>query len=435
MLLERAGQSLRGAVSFNRLSEQARSIHIPGRIISCPTNLAHCTRTLFSQITTQLRGKGVPLSRFTHSSPSIRQSLSLPARIALSRPLRAPSLPRVPRVPGNVTQVGLGTARNFSTSRPIFQNLVQNVPVAGRSFYEVGWDVKLRKEKNSKIRRPKNTHRKAKVADKLILSPEPISSSASMSYDEEVRHYFGAPARQLVTTYLQIPLAPTPTSRVRLPSSPSPRLLPLPALAKEHASHSKHAIRVSSLFRRLDAARVWERGVSCETFGDPSGLCTILRLEFEGWTEDMVRDVLGDAGKDWCTIQEVRLAPQAGSGHQALELSPLIEAASSKPSSEISLVMPTVDVSSCLATASSPPLSWSSAPSSPRSSDGSGYSLPSVPESVLGEDGIPDTSSHDPPPSTADEWASVTRSSPNPSWLGFSSDFARRASHHEGTIF
>jgi hypothetical protein len=257
-----------------------------------------------------------------------------------------------------------------------------------------------------------------------------------MSYDEEVRHYFKTPAKQLVTTYLQIPLAPTPTSRVPLPSSSSLRLLPLPALAKEHASHSKHAICLSSLFRRLDAARVWERGASCETFGDPSGLCTILRIEFEGWTEDMVREVLGDAGKDWCTIQEVRLALQADSGHQSLELSPSTEAVTSKPRSEISFVMPTVDVSSYSAAASSSPPSWSSAPSSPRSFDGSDYSLPSDPESVSGEDSIPDTSSHDPSrSSTADEWTSVARSPPNTSWLGFSSDFARRASYHEGDIF
>ena len=167
-----------------------------------------------------------------------------------------------------------------------------------------------------KIRRPTNTHRKAKVADKLILSLEPISPSASMSYDEEVRHYFRAPATQLVTIYLQIPLAPTPTWRVPLPSSPSPRLHPLPALAKDMLPIQSTPYACLHCFV-ASMQREWERRVSCETFGDPSGLCTILRLEFEGWTEDMVRDVLGYTGKDWCTIQEVRLAPQADSGHQA----------------------------------------------------------------------------------------------------------------------
>ena len=190
MLLERTGQFLLGTASFRRLSEQTRSIHIPRRIISpsSPSNLVHRTRTLVTQLITQFRAQGVPVHRFIHSSPSIRQSLSLPARIALSRPLRAPCLPSAPRIPGSVTHVGLGTARNFSTGRPIFQHLVQNVPVAGRAFYEVDWDLKLREE-SSKNRKPKNTHRKAKLADKLTRLPEHISTSTSTTTDEEVQHY------------------------------------------------------------------------------------------------------------------------------------------------------------------------------------------------------------------------------------------------------
>jgi hypothetical protein len=474
MLLARAGQPLLGAVSFRRLSEQTRSIHIPKRVIppSSPANLVHRTRAFFSQLITQLQGQGPPVSRFTHSSPSIRQSLSLPARIALSRPLRAPCLPRAPRVPGNVTQVGLGTARNFSTARPIFQNLVQNVPVAGRTFYQVDWDLNLRKEKNSKVRRPKSAHRKVKLADKLTPLPE---HSVLPTSPEELLDYFQFPSEPLVTTYLQIPLAPTPTSRVPLSSSSSPRLLPLPALAKEHASHSKHAIRVSSLFRRLDAARVWQRGATCETFGDPSGLCIILRVRFAGWSEDMVKGVLGDAGKEWCTIQEMRPLGEVQSEPPDSQMSPPVRPASSNSINEMAYVMPILDFSSSIAAEDSPPSSWSPMPSRPRpfSDGGSYYTLSSMPASVVDEESAPpsswssmpssprsfsddgsdysfpaisdeesvvDISAHDPslPPSTVDEWSSVARSpttSPSSSWLGFSSDFAARTYPEGGGLF
>ena len=401
MLLQKAGQPLLGAVSFRRLSEQTRSIHIPRRIISpsSPINLVQRTRTLLTQLIGQIHGRGLQVSRFTHPTPSIRQSLSFPARIALSRPLRAPCLPRAPRVPGNVTQVGLSTARNFSTGRPIFQNIVQNVPVAGRAFYEVDWDLNLREEKNSRVRRPKKADRKTKLADKL--TPLPVT------VEEEIQHYFHIPSTPPVTTYLQIPLAPTPTSRVPLtPSSSSPPLLPLPRLAKEHASHSKHAIRVSSLFRRLDAARVWERGATCETFGDPSGLCTILRVKFDGWSEDMVRHVLGDAGKGWCTIQELRLAPEMHSGPPSssltyvmpiLDFSASFATANSPPSSRSSMLFSDagsdcsyslIPESASIATANSSPSPWSSMPSSPQmfSDVGSDYSFPSIPESPWDED-------------------------------------------------
>ena len=407
-MLERAGQSLLGTAPFRRLSEQTRSIHIPRRIISppSPANLVHRTRTLFNQLTAQLRGQTVPVSRFTHSSPSIRQSLSLPARIALSRPLRTPCLPKAPRIPGNVTHVGLGTARNFSTARPIFQNIVQNVPVAGRAFYEVDWDIKLREEKNSKVRRPKKANREVKSPSKLSALPEHKFTPTSSVTDGEVQHFFTSPSQPLVITYLQIPLAPTPTSRVPLSPYPSsPHLLPLSAIAKEHASHSKHGMRVSSLFRRLDAARVWERGASCETFGDPSGLCTILRIKFEGWTRDAVKEVLGDAGRDWCTIQELRSASEVNSEPPDSLLSPT-RVVPSEPMEEMALLMPRLEFSASFTAGNSSSLSLSPASSSASLlSDGaSDCSFPSISESGWEEDLIGDTSSRDASLSGTDLW-------------------------------
>ena len=461
MLLTRAGQPLLGAVSFRRLSEQTRSIHLPKRIISpsSPANLVHRTRTLFTQFITQLQGRGIPVSHLSHSAPSIRQSLSLPVRIALSRPLRSPCLPRASRVPGNVIQVGLGNARNFSTGQPIFQNLVQNVPVVGRAFYEVDWDLSLRQEKDSKVRRPKIADRKVKLADKLTPLPEHFTGPTSY-ITEEVQHYFHSPSEPLITTYLQIPLAPTPTSRVPLSSSsPStPCLLPLPVLAKEHASHSKHAIRVSSMFRRLDAARVWQRGATCETFGDPSGLCTILRVKFAGWSEEMVKDVLGDAGKDWCTIQELHTNHEVRFEPQDSLMSPLAQPASSNTINEMAYVMPILDFSSSFLATDSLPPSFSddtsdctfplilasvggeeSAPpsSSPWSfSDGgSDYSFPSIPD----DESVQNLSAHTPSlsPSAADEWYNITRSSTSASssWPSFSSEFATRACSESGAFF
>ncbi|KAF8590500.1 hypothetical protein K439DRAFT_1403596 [Ramaria rubella] len=456
MLLARAGGTLVGTAPLRRLAEQTRSIHIPRRI-GAPTpsasTLIQRTRALFTRLITHIEGQAVPISRSVHSTPSIRQSLSLPARIALSKPLKAPCLPRAPRVPGNVTQVGLGTARNFSTGRPIFQHLVENVPVAGRAFYEIDWDLEMRKEKNLKIRRPNKNQHEAKLADKLTPVSGFVGGPPLIANDsEELQHYFETPSAPLVTTYLQIPLAPTPTSRVPLTDSPSsPRLLPLPALAKEHASHSKHAIRVSSLFRRLDAARVWERGASCQTYGDRSGLCTILRIKFDGWSEDMVRNVLGHAGKGWCTIQEFRIPDpnaQAGVQYASSMLATATQVSSPEPmscgnnsSSGISFVMPTLDFSSSFASTCHSPSTWSTIKSDssqmPDSDVESDYSFPSAPESTWSDEASMIDSSAGNSLSSSREWSSSvpTSDTSSPNWLSFSSDFASKASYHQGDIF
>jgi hypothetical protein len=59
----------------------------------------------------------------------------------------APRLPCPPTVPRSITQVELGTARNFTTGRPILQNIadnVHNVPVASRALLEADPDMKDR---------------------------------------------------------------------------------------------------------------------------------------------------------------------------------------------------------------------------------------------------------------------------------------------------
>lgn len=217
------------------------------------------------------------------------------------RPFGAYHLPKPPSVQRSVFQVGLGTARNFHSARPVFQNLVQNVPVVGRAFCEADWQIKVKQEKQkSNLAKKRSTKKKTKEMMK------PVEKKVATAEAEEFDHYFAAPAVPEMTTYLLIPLAPTPTARNPLPASPSPSLLPIAVLLDIHASHELHSLRVSSLFARLDVSQVWTNpGVSCSVYGDPSGLASILKVEFRGWSEAEVRAILGEAGTGWCVLEEV----------------------------------------------------------------------------------------------------------------------------------
>jgi hypothetical protein len=215
--------------------------------------------------------------------------------------------------------VGLGTARNFSSSRPLFQDLVENVPVIGRALYEadIEWDQKMRKEQEKMKRATKGKENVKKT--KEMLKPKDsdvlriiLEDSTVQSKSEEMEHYFPNASVAPVTTLLLIPLAPTPSSRLPLSNDTrADRLLPFPQLASIHATHSTHSLRVSSLFTRLDQAHVWERGVKCSAYGqgraqDDEGTCTVLKLEFLGWTAAEVRSVIGESGTGWCVLEEIR---------------------------------------------------------------------------------------------------------------------------------
>ncbi|TFK46379.1 hypothetical protein OE88DRAFT_1715004 [Heliocybe sulcata] len=299
-----------------------RSIHIPSiprTTHTTPPGLAHkllsTTRSLLSgfvgHLTTPgtLRGAhGVP-SRSLHSArpQTIQQRLSLPSRYALSTPLHAPRLPKPPVVPRSTTQVGLGAARNFSTARPIFQNLVQNVPIAGRSLYEADWEIRMPELEKAKMGKAKEMKEVKKGKEMMKPKQKKERKDKAAKKGEELERYFPAPSVEDVVTYLYVPLAPTPTSRMPLQASGAPsRFLPLDTLASLHNGHELHSLRVSSLFMRLDQAKVWERGASTSAYGDPSGVCAVLKVEFKGWTESMVRGVIGESGSGWCEIEEVR---------------------------------------------------------------------------------------------------------------------------------
>ncbi|KAH9934983.1 uncharacterized protein B0H18DRAFT_1114803 [Fomitopsis serialis] len=317
-------------------TNHTRSIHIPSiprPNVGQPTSTAQAvfkqTRHLFSRFVAHLTTPGI--SRLPGSVPatgrslyngptqmrSIQQGLSSSARFTLSRPLQLPRLPKAPAVPRGVSQVGLGLARNFSTGRPVFQNLVENVPITGRALWEADWDTRMRKEQE-KMRMRKSVKGKQSKKSKEMLRPRETKKATKVvtaveEREADLEHYF--PAAPLenpeVTTHLLIPLAPVVASarEPRLPLSASPAnhpLLPVQVLANMHGAHTTHSLRVSSLFARLDASRVFESPhVKCEAHGDPLGLATLLEVTFDGWDEKRVRSVLGEAGQGWCTVEEV----------------------------------------------------------------------------------------------------------------------------------
>ncbi|KAA1477117.1 hypothetical protein DENSPDRAFT_571300 [Dentipellis sp. KUC8613] len=379
--------------------------------------------------------------------PTIRQGLSLPARIALSKPLGAPMLPRAPVVPRSIAQVGLGTARNFSTGRPIFQHLAENVPMTGRALSEADWDVRKREEQRLRFGKAKKAEKakgkQAVKAEKAQFHPAAASSVSEPQDDEaEFDHYFPAAPTAGVTTYLLIPLAPTPSSRLPLHNNPSSStkhpLLPISALSELHYDHHNHALRVSSLFARLDASRVWDSGVACDVYGGPDGTANIMRICFSGWDANKVRGVIGESGTGWCALEEVREGEEGAETELEDVLSQLsAEDFSSRAETERfedngigaghidpaqSFVLPTLDFSASFPASPPASISLSDFPSGASTpiSDIDMYS-----HTEAWSEGISDGSgSWVEPPSVS---AARMPLSPSASaWMGFSSSFTER---------
>jgi len=416
----------------------ARSIHISAAAkpaakapsVGTAKRIASQTRTLLSRFIGHLTAPGLsahsPVSvpqAARGSAPgrmsSIQERLSFTARHTLSRPAQPLFFPRGPAAPSrSIAQVGLGTARNFSTGRSVFQNLVENVPIAGRALYEADWAVHMQSERDAMKKSFKGKDTKADRKELLkarnVLSSVSIQDSVPESASE-MDQYFAAPTVPSVTTLLLIPLAPTPTNRVPLPPDVSdhPSLLPLPTVVSIHNSHEMHSLRVSALFSRLDAANVWEKGVVCSAYADRPNMqdvCTILKVEFVGWTMAEVRGVIGESGTGWCALEEVQTTKQEQDDDDSLsDTSSILSGISGDESMGSpfivepaqSLVLPTLDFSSSLVAASPPALSRAS--------------------SYIFSD------------AETDPWA---ESSSDGSWadnnyLGFSSDFTSRLNTHE----
>ncbi|KAJ7252401.1 hypothetical protein B0H12DRAFT_1118103 [Mycena haematopus] len=454
----------------------SRSLHVQSGLRTTLTQkLFTQTRLALSRFVTHLTAPGTAFntgaasaSRSFHAAnPSIQQRLSFAARTTLARPLhQARFVPRGPVVPRGMTQVGLGTARNFSSARPVFQQLADNIPVAARAFYEADWDTVNAKTERQKRRRPSKS--KAQKASKEMIKPIKKMAPAQVSESDELEHYFPAPLPS-VTTHLLIPLAPTPTARAPLPAFPLPLSssaadgrLPLPALLVLHDAHETHSLRVASLFQRLDTADVWARGVVCEAYaysplnayGGGEGECTVLKVSFAGWSKAAVRGVIGESGTGWCVLEETR--------HSAFHDSALFEdedaMSDTSPSSPIlgpvttaadpahghSLILPTLDFSSAFLERVPP----SPAPSSPSAhstassyfmhhSGGSADSLLSA-TSGSGSGGWSDEAVFVDPPSengwfaaqmrSGDPWVDThSDTDTDAGWqMGFSADFSRR---------
>ncbi|KAH7890021.1 hypothetical protein F5I97DRAFT_625975 [Phlebopus sp. FC_14] len=327
----------------------SRSIHIPS-FIPRPTPPAPTTtqrifsqaRSFFSRLATHLAAPGltqtsVPVpahasksllrpAHYHSGAQSIRAGFSLPVRHALSRPLSAPCLPKPPGVPANVTHVGLGTARAFHSGRPIFQNLVDNVPIATRALWEAEWEVKMKKKEARKMRKAKeNLAPTSKSQEMLKPEAQPIVVGIRNEHADDASEldiYFPLESPPVVTTHLLVPLAPTPTARLPLSShtiaSTVQSLVPIPELQSIHQDHRKHSLRVSTLFARLDVANVWDDpGVNIDAYAyaprsashlEQERLCTILRVTFAGWPADRVRAIVGESAEGWCSLEEIHLA-------------------------------------------------------------------------------------------------------------------------------
>ncbi|KAL1703874.1 hypothetical protein EV121DRAFT_207072 [Schizophyllum commune] len=298
----------------------------------------------------------------------IHSGYSLPLRTALARPaLSTPAtfLPRAPGVPRSIAQVGLGTARNFSTARPIFQSLAENVPVATRALIEAGPDTRHTKHRAQarKMAKQDKENGRAFRAPGFEKQQKKLTKEEKVAKKEQaMKLYFAAPSQPAVVTQLLIPLAPTPTERV--PLAPSTTLaetiMPLMEVASVHATHGSHRMRVASLFDRLDGARVWDRGVSCSAYSQlagVSGVCTVLKVEFVGWTKAEVRSVIGESGTGWCVLEELETAAGADptsnddmSGYDSDVLEPDLDLSSpSTIDPSQSFVLPTLDFSSSFA--------------------------------------------------------------------------------------
>lgn len=262
--------------------------------------------------------------------PKIENNLSLPVRHALSTRMGAPRLPRPPAVPRSITQVGIGTARNFTTGRPIFQNIadnMHNIPVATRAFLEADLDMRTRDDRGMALKL-KHARRKSKkrsprscASDKAQFHPaatrptvaEIETKAAAEETGAEFDKYF-VPQVPDVSTSLLIPLAPTPTTRVPLSHTfayDRHPLVPFLELSALRVDTERHASRVRALFEQLDAAQAWDKGAVCETLGGARG-ASVLRVRFAGWSAHAVRGIIGEAATGWCILEEERAEYECG---------------------------------------------------------------------------------------------------------------------------
>lgn len=334
-----------GAARGIRLKAQSAG-RTQSHVLDAIRNLSNHIAATFEAPAT---GRFAEQSRSLHTgpSPSITQRLSLPARLAVNRPLAAPRLPKIAAPPRSITQVGLGTARNFS-SRPVFQHLVENVPIVLRSTTELDLDPHVRKSKGARLAGRPSTKKKARTTRPKTIKPATVAPAPETSIfsdiEAEFAHYFPAAASNMVTL-LTIPLQPV-TTRSPLPEprgDASP--LDLMSFVPTVSSYQAHRLRVDTLFDRLTRADVWERGATTAVFDTGSGVADAIQVRFDGWSAVDVKNLLGHAGEGWCTIEERDNLPvERDAARVEDEWNALRESANTE-GPEVTLVLPTLDFS------------------------------------------------------------------------------------------
>lgn len=386
------------------------------------------------------------------SAHSITQSLSYPARINVSPTLLRPHafariyIPKAPttisgglsRGPGATVSVGFGSARSFSSGagRPLFQNLVQNVPIAIRAISEVDLDTKLCGERRKIQMNRENKKSSSNIQKRLVLSSDrngvsnakmtTIESSDLAANKDQYSHFFrplaDEPLRpsEAFTTILSIPLSPpistTITAQFRQPLPPyssidgidsnpwdgTPPHLPIgisTAFYDAHLAYDLHNQRVKTLFARLDAEAVWSRGATCSTLTEvawmsteSSGPIRALEVRFEGWTRAMVLNMLeNDNVLNWCDVRvEAQRRHRDSEGTSLPVIADAIDETAIPEPDSMLFVMPTLDVSwyssneaetSFAASTPAPfPVSDNAESFDPRVEDSFAFSLPGSPE-------------------------------------------------------
>lgn len=253
-------------------------------------------------------------------------------RGTVARPRRAfgGPTPRGVAFPANVSHIGLGPARNFSSARPIFENVCQNVPLGLRALADTdGVD----RRKWAKVRRDvRRAHRTAvKGQGRALPRAEQLrriefssffgSTVAEASASAVVKPAVAVANATVDPVMLVLPLEPTlalpyPSDNAIIPGSTSSsyRLLTPTVLHSLHSiqnAYESHAHRIRALSNRLTSAGVFDDpGVAVEMiFSDGEKL---VEVRFpSSWSRRDVEQACGEwrGAERWYDILGGEAAP------------------------------------------------------------------------------------------------------------------------------
>lgn len=224
---------------------------------------------------------------------------------------------RPPGVPRATSQVGLGSARNFSSAKPIFQNVVQNAPLGLRVLGDADMlDMrKFKKEMKAAMLKRQASKGKERAASNLF---EPLTMQGQNS--EEMAYYFGATSSDETKPSVQllIPLNPVngATSFLSLDKSvdggdaffSAMLMSDLRFLSELHGNH--HA-KLRNLIGKLESVGCFDvdPDTSCpaaKAVLDEQGEKLVVTFYGAKWTATEVRQVLGFyEGQAWYELVDL----------------------------------------------------------------------------------------------------------------------------------